>query len=223
LGGNRSSDWLPPTGHRDCSAGAVVKTIGVTGGIGSGKSTAVQILAELGAFVIDADRVGHEIYRPGTAGWDAIVAAFGRDIVAADGTIDRKRLGAMVFADPSQLARLNAIAHPLIRAAVGARIAAQRAVGAPLPIVVEAALLVEAKWDSLVDEVWLITADPAVVEERLAAQRGLDAAAVAARRQAQLSDEERAARADVIIDNSGALPALRTQLERLWRERLLTA
>ncbi|MGH7785633.1 MAG: dephospho-CoA kinase, partial [Candidatus Binatia bacterium] len=131
-----------------------MKTIGVTGGIGSGKSTAVGILAELGAFVIDADRVGHEIYQPGTAGWDAVVAAFGRQVVAADGTIDRTRLGPIVFADPGQLARLNAIAHPLIRAAVGTRITAQRALDARRPIVVEAALLVEAQWDTLVDEVW---------------------------------------------------------------------
>jgi dephospho-CoA kinase len=151
-----------------------------------------------------------------------VVAAFGRQVVAEDGTIDRKRLGPIVFADSDQLARLNAIAHPLIRAAIGARLAAQRTVDARRPIVIEAALLVEAKWDGLVDEVWLITANQAAVERRLAAQRGLDAAAVAARRQVQLSDDERASRADVVIDNSGALPALRTQLERLWRERRLT-
>src|SRR5215813_2311277 len=141
-----------------------MKILGVTGGIGSGKSAASQILADLGAVVIDADRVGHETYRPGSAGWERVVQQFGRDVIAADGTIDRKRLGAIVFADPVQLARLNAIVHPLIRDAIGARIAAERAAGHAPAIVVEAALLVEANWDALVDEVWLVTADRTAVE-----------------------------------------------------------
>ncbi|MEO8602327.1 MAG: dephospho-CoA kinase [bacterium] len=195
-----------------------VKTIGVTGGIGSGKSAAVAILAELGALVIDADRVGHDVYLPGTVGWQSVVDAFGREVVAADGTIDRKRLGALVFADRSALARLNGIAHPLIREAIAERLAA--APGGDQPIVVEAALLVEAKWNALVDECWLVVARPDVVEARLVSQRGMDPAAIAARVRSQLSDAERAAHADVTIDNSGSLDALRTQIERLWRERL---
>jgi len=198
-----------------------VKILGLTGGIGSGKSTASQILAELGAVVIDADRVGHDAYRPGSAGWNRVVAQFGRDVLAADGTIDRKRLGAIVFADPVQLARLNAIVHPLIRDAIGARIAAERAAGHAPAIVVEAALLVEANWDALVDEVWLVTADRTAVEARLMAQRGLDPGAIAARVRAQIDDSERAARADVIIDNSGSPDALRTRLTTLWRERVV--
>ena len=198
-----------------------MKILGLTGGIGSGKSTASQILAELGAVVIDADRVGHDAYRPGSAGWNRVVAQFGRDVLAADGTIDRKRLGAIVFADPVQLARLNAIVHPLIRDAIGARIAAERAAGHAPAIVVEAALLVEANWDALVDEVWLVTADRTAVEARLMAQRGLDPGAIAARVRAQIDDSERAARADVIIDNSGSPDALRTRLTTLWRERVV--
>jgi len=198
-----------------------VKILGLTGGIGSGKSTASQILAELGAVVIDADRVGHDAYRPGSAAWNRVVAQFGRDVLAADGTIDRKRLGAIVFADPVQLARLNAIVHPLIRDAIGARIAAERAAGHAPAIVVEAALLVEANWDALVDEVWLVTADRTAVEARLMAQRGLDPGAIAARVRAQIDDAERAARADVIIDNSGSPDALRTRLTTLWRERVV--
>ena len=198
-----------------------MKILGLTGGIGSGKSTASQILAELGAVVIDADRVGHDAYRPGSAGWNRVVAQFGRDVLAADGTIDRKRLGAIVFADPVQLARLNAIVHPLIRDAIGARIAAERAAGHAPAIVVEAALLVEANWDALVDEVWLVTADRTAVEARLMAQRGLDPGAIAARVRAQIDDAERAARADVIIDNSGSPDALRTRLTTLWRERVV--
>lgn len=197
-----------------------MKVLGVTGGIGAGKSAATAILAELGAVVIDADRVGHETYQPGTVGWERVVAQFGRDVVAADGAIDRKRLGAIVFADPAQLARLNAIVHPLIRDAIAARIAAERAAGRTPAAVIEAALLVEAEWDALVDEVWLVTAKRDVVEERLKAQRGIDAAAIAARMRAQLSDEERAAHADVAIDNSGSLDALRARLTALWRERV---
>jgi dephospho-CoA kinase len=202
---------------------AAVKVLGVTGGIGSGKSAATEILAELGAVVVDADRVGHETYLPGTLGWDQVVAEFGREVVAADGSIDRRRLGAIVFADPARLARLNAIVHPLIRDTVAARIAAERSTGRAPAVVVEAALLVEAKWDALVDEVWLITAQRAAVEQRLRAQRGLDRAAIAARMRAQLSDAERAARADVVIDNSGSLQALRAQLTTLWRERVLNS
>lgn len=199
----------------------MVKTIGLTGGIGSGKSAASRILAELGALVIDADRVGHEVYLPGTPGWDQVVAAFGREVVAPDGSIDRKQLGARVFGSPAELARLNAIVHPLIRDAVAARVAAAR--GGQQPIVVEAALLVEAKWDALVDEVWLVTARPEIIEARLVEQRGMTRDAIAARVRAQLSDSERAARADVIIDNSGTPEALRTRIERLWRERLSPA
>jgi dephospho-CoA kinase len=198
-----------------------MKVIGLTGGIGSGKSGASAFLAERGATVIDADRVGHEAYAPGTPGWEQVVAEFGREVVAADGTIDRKRLGAMVFANPAKLARLNAIVHPLIRAAIARRVAAERSAARAPAIVIEAALLVEAKWDALVDEVWVVTARPAVIEERLVSQRGLDRAAIAARMAAQLDEASRAARADVVIDNSGSREALRAELDRLWRERVV--
>jgi dephospho-CoA kinase len=159
------------------------------------------------------------VYAPGTPGFDQVVAAFGRDIVGADGAIDRKRLGAIVFGDAAALAKLNGIVHPLIRDAVAQRVAAARASGRA-PVVVEAALLIEARWDALVDEVWLVVASRAAVEERLASQRGMDSAAVAARMRAQLSDDERRAHADVVIDNSGSRDALRDAIERLWRTRL---
>jgi len=197
-----------------------VKILGVTGGIGTGKSAATAFLAELGAVVIDADRVGHETYLPGTRGWKQVVAEFGREVVAADGTVDRKRLGALVFADPAKLARLNAIVHPLIRDAIASRVAAERTAGRAPAVVVEAALLVEAGWDELVDEVWVVTARPEVIEQRLVAQRGLDPAAIAARVRAQIGDAERTARADVVIDNSGSAAALRRRLGALWRQRV---
>ena len=197
-----------------------MKTIGLTGGIGSGKSTAAKILADLGAEVIDADRVGHEVYQPGTPGWDQVVAAFGRGIVAADGTIDRKSLGAVVFADKAKLAELNAIVHPLIAQAVAQRLAHAGAAGKP--IVVEAAVLIEANWQTLVDEVWLVVASPEAVIARLGSQRGLSREAVEARVRSQLSDAERRAKSDVVIDNSGTLEELRALLSRLWKERVQT-
>jgi dephospho-CoA kinase len=198
-----------------------MKVVGLTGGIGSGKSVASRILGELGGLVIDADRVGHETYAPGMPGWEQVVAEFGRAVVAPDGTIDRKRLATIVFADADKLARLNAIVHPLIRAAIADRVAAARAAGGAPGIVIEAALLVEAKWDALVDEVWVVTARPEVIQERLIAQRGLDRAAIAARMAAQIDEAARAARADVIVDNSGSLETLRAQLTRLWRDRVV--
>ena len=199
--------------------GSRPSTVGLTGGIGSGKSAVAGMLADLGALVIDADEVGHEVYAPGTIGWRRVIDAFGKDVVAADGRIDRGQLGRVVFAEPTQRARLNAIVHPLIHDALAARLAAARGAGR-VPIVIEAAVLVEANWVTLVDEVWLVVARRDLVERRLIEQRGIDPAAVAARMRAQLSDEQRAARAAVIIDNSGTLAELRTQVERLWRERL---
>lgn len=195
-------------------------TIGLTGGIGSGKSTVAEILAELGAFVVDADRVGHEVYLPGTPGWERVVGAFGREVVAADGTIDRKALGAIVFADPRQLARLNAIVHPLIGQAVRERVASASAENPERPVVVEAALLVEAKWYELVDEVWVVEVDPEVVIERVTASRPMDVAAVQARIDAQLSNRDRRRVADVVITNDGTPAELRAEVERLWRERI---
>jgi dephospho-CoA kinase len=185
-----------------------MKTIGVTGGIGSGKSTVVGLLSELGAYVIDADRVGHHVYRPDSEGWRRLVEAFG------------ERLGAIVFSDQESLQRLNSIVHPLIRAEIGDRIRERREAGFSGPIVVEAAVLIEAGWTSLVDEVWVVVAGRAAVVGRVAKQRGLDNAAVETRIRAQLSDDQRRPHATVVIDNSGSETALRAEIERLWRERL---
>ncbi len=200
------------TGRRLC-------TVGLTGGIGSGKSAVAAILGELGALIIDADQIGHQVYAPGTVGWRRVVEAFGSEVVGADGCIDRARLGQQVFADAEQRARLNGIVHPLIRDTLVARIGLERQAGRA-PIVIEAAVLIEANWQDLVDEVWLVTARRDVVERRLAAARRMDSGAVAARLRAQLSDDQRAEHAAVIIDNNGTPAELRTQVERLWRERL---
>ena len=191
-------------------------TIGLTGGIGSGKSTVATMLEELGASVIHADVVGHEVYLPQTDGWHQVVAAFGRDILKPDDTIDRQKLGAIVFQDPEALKRLNEIVHPLIYAEVRRRIDALQASGFSLPIVVEAAILIEANWLPLADQVWLVVAGKEVVVERLSNQRGLSPEDVSRRVDAQLSDVERRNVADVVIDNRGSIEELRAQVRSAW-------
>jgi dephospho-CoA kinase len=193
-----------------------MKTIGLTGGIGSGKSTVAALLEELGARVIHADTVGHEIYRPDTEGWRRVTTSFGKGILAPDRTIDRKKLGALVFGDPEALKRLNAIVHPLMFAEIQRRIQSSRAAGWSRPIVVEAAVLIEANWLPLVDEVWLVVATRQAVIERVGGQRRLSAQEVAARVDAQLGDAERRRFAHVIIENTGSLDDLRQAVVALW-------
>jgi dephospho-CoA kinase len=191
--------------------------VGLTGGIGAGKSTVAAILAELGARVIDADRIGHEVYRPGTEGHRRVVAAFGPGVVAADGTIDRRALGAIVFADPAARTRLNAIVHPLLAAEVGRRLAAARAEGFTAPIVVEAAILLEAGWQSLVDRIWVVSTARENAIARVMASRELTRAEVERRLDAQMPDAERRRLADVVIENDGTPAALRAEVEKAWR------
>jgi dephospho-CoA kinase len=191
--------------------------IGLTGGIGAGKSTAASLLSELGARVIDADRIGHEVYRPGSEGFRRVVDAFGAGIVAPDGTIDRRALGAVVFADPAARARLNAIVHPLIAEEVARRIAAARDAGSRAPIVVEAAVLLEAGWRPLVDRVWVVTASRENAVARVMAARGLTRDEVERRLDTQMPDAERRRLADLVIENDGPPPALRAKVEDAWR------
>ncbi|MEW6297301.1 MAG: dephospho-CoA kinase [Thermodesulfobacteriota bacterium] len=194
-----------------------MKTIGLTGGIGSGKSTVSQLLAELGAFVIDADKVGHEIYLPGKEAWHKVVEAFGRDILAADQTIDRKKLGAVVFRSGEARKQLNAIVHPLMFHDIKRRITAKRAEGFTKPIVVEAAILIEANWLPLVDEVWVVITGKSAVLERVAAQRGLSPQDTEARIASQLADAERMKYAHVVIPNDGSVADLRERITREWQ------
>jgi dephospho-CoA kinase len=198
-----------------------VLTIGLTGGIGSGKSTVTRILGDLGGRIIDADRIGHEVYRPGTVGWTRVVEAFGQDIVSSDGTIDRRKLGAKVFSDPSALRRLNAIVHPLIAEEVRSRIERWREEDPSAPVVVEAAVLLEAGWDELVDEVWVVVTDPHLAVERVTRDRGLAAEEVRKRIASQLPDEKRREAADCVLSNTGSLEELREAVERAWKRRTL--
>jgi dephospho-CoA kinase len=191
--------------------------IGLTGGIGSGKSTVSAMLADLGARVVDADKIGHFVYRPASEGFRAVVEAFGREVVAADGTIDRARLGAIVFADPEARARLNAIVHPLIGAELAARIAAARDDGYEGPVVVEAAILIEAGWRAIVDQLWVVSVKRETAIARVVGSRNMSRADVERRIDTQLSDAERRRQADVVIENDGDVDALRAQVEAAWR------
>ena len=193
-------------------------TIGLTGGIGSGKSTVAGVLKDLGAELVDADRVGWQVYRTGTGGYQAVVDEFGDEIVGPDGEIDRERLGSIVFGDPARMEALTGIVWPLIADAVADRIAEEAARGTSI-LVVEAAVLFEAGWENLFDEIWVVTARKEIAVERLISRGGVTAESVRARVAAQIPDEERVRRADVVIDNGGDLTKLRKSVESVWRER----
>lgn len=195
-------------------------TIGLTGGIGSGKSTVTKILAELGAPIIDADKVGHAIYAPGGPAYDDMIAAFGEGLLADDRTIDRRKLGPIVFADPAALKRLNSIVHPRMFARMRQMIDAMRAGGEARPIVVEAAILIEANWLPLFNEIWLVVAAKDRVIERVERDRGLAREQTEARIKAQLSDAERRKHAAIVITNDGAIDDLRATLAETWRAAL---
>lgn len=195
--------------------------IGLTGGIGSGKSVVGRMLAELGAHVIDTDKVGHRVYEPKSEGFDRLVATFGKSIVGSDGTIDRKRLGAIVFADAARRAELNAIVHPLIFGEIMREIAETRNRGFAGHIVLEAPILVEAKGTGLVDQIWVVAAPPDAVRGRLARDRSMSRAEIDARVGAQLDDAERQRHADVVIENDGDLASLRKVVEAAWKTLLV--
>jgi dephospho-CoA kinase len=195
-------------------------TIGLTGGIGSGKTTVTNILAELGAPIIDADKVGHAIYAPGGPAYADMIAAFGNGILADDRTIDRSKLGPIVFTDPAKLKRLNAIVHPKMYARMREMIDAMRTAGEARPIVVEAAILIEANWMPLFNEIWLIVAAKERVIERVQRDRGLASVQVEARIKAQLSDDERRKHAAFVIRNDGTIDDLRAKLAETWRAAL---
>ncbi len=193
-----------------------MKVIGLTGGIGSGKSTVAALLAELGAVVIDADRVGHEALSPATEAWRQVVAAFGRQILKPGGEIDRKQLGKIVFKSPSALSKLNSIMHPPIHDAIKARLERCRRQGVDV-VVIEAPLLVEVGWASMVDEVWVTVASKATVLGRLEQGMGLSPADSQARIRSQLSSQERGKHADVVINTELGLDELKTKVKGLWQ------
>jgi dephospho-CoA kinase len=193
--------------------------IGLTGGIGTGKSEVARMLSELGAVMINADQVGHEAYTPNSEIWREVVEAFGEGILLDTGEIDRQKLGAIVFAQPEQLTKLNQIMHPRMARMVEQGIQELRDQGVSV-VVVEAALLFEAGWDTLVDEVWVTNSGPGQVVPRLQARTGLDEQEIRKRIDSQMPAEERLSRSDVVVDNSGNLAALRSTVKSLWDSRV---
>lgn len=192
--------------------------LGLTGGIGAGKSTVAEALTELGAVVIDADRIAREVVKPGTEGLAEVVAAFGEDVLDGDGALDRPALGRIVFADDAKRQKLNGILHPRI----GARTAEMVAEAADDAVVVhDVPLLVENGMGAAFALVVVVDAPLDVRVGRLVDTRGMTAEDARARIAAQADDDARRAAADVWLENAGAADALREQVERLWHERLV--
>ena len=193
--------------------------IGLTGGIGTGKSEVASLLQSLGAAVISADEVGHEAYAPNSESWREVVDTFGKEILQPSGEIDRQKLGAIVFSDPQQLEKLNAIMHPRMARMVADRIQVLRDQGASTAVV-EAALLFEAGWDSLVDEVWTTDSSVESVVERLQARNGMDEKEARRRIDSQMDPAERIERSDLVVDNSSDVSALEQTVMALWENRV---
>ncbi|MFE5404775.1 dephospho-CoA kinase [Streptomyces sp. NPDC056580] len=189
--------------------------VGLTGGIGAGKSEVSRLLVEHGAVLIDADRIAREVVAPGTPGLAAVVDAFGVDVLTADGSLDRPRLGSVVFADPGKLAVLNAIVHPL----VGARSRELEAAAAEDAVVVhDVPLLTENGLAPLYDLVIVVDAGPATQLDRLVRLRGMTEDDARARMAAQATREQRREIADIVIDNDVPLDTLRKRVAEVWDE-----
>ena len=199
--------------------------IGLTGGIASGKSTVTTYFRDRGISVIDADILGHRTYEPGTDTFNAVIATFGEDLRAADGTIDRRVLGGKVFGKPEELKRLTDIVWPGIRKLASTELSNLEVAGNELAVL-EAAVLFEAAWDDMVDEIWVVVVEPDLAVKRLATRNNLDEDAARARINSQLTNAERTSRANIVIENNSSLDALQTAIEREWEQlqtRLRTA
>jgi dephospho-CoA kinase len=191
--------------------------LGLTGGLGSGKTRVAQTLQELGAAVVDADQLAREAVAPGTPGWRAVVEAFGGEYLCADGLLDRRKLSRLVFADEAARRRLEAIIHPVVRQLLRERVKALERAGAPV-VVLEVPLLFEAGFADEVDKVVVVAAPEEVRLRRALARDRLTAKETRQRLAAQLPLGEKVRRADYVIDNSGPWEETRRQVERLWEE-----
>ena len=195
--------------------------IGLTGGIASGKSTVSDFLAALGAVVIDADKLAREVVRPGQPGWQRIKETWGEEYFLPDLNLDRKKLGRAVFSTPAVRSKLDELLHPCLKAAVKEKIAFWlTADNKPPMLVIDAALLLEAGWEDLVDEVWVVFCPPDLQLARLRLRDNFSEAEARARCEAQMSPAERQAKADVLLNNAGTEAELKSQVKKLWEERL---
>jgi dephospho-CoA kinase len=191
-----------------------MRVLGLTGGIGSGKSMVAQLFARLGAVVIDADQLAREVVEPGQPALEEIVATFGRDVLLPDGRLDRAKLAGIIFADPVERAKLDAITHPRIRARMDEEIKARRS--GPGVLIVDIPLLYENDRTYSVERVIVVWVDPQTQLRRIRQRDGLSADAAGQRIAAQMPLEAKRARADHVIDNSGAREDTRRQVEAIY-------
>ncbi|HHT02320.1 MAG TPA: dephospho-CoA kinase [Firmicutes bacterium] len=191
--------------------------IGLTGGIGSGKSTVSNMLRELGAVIIDADVIARQVVRPGEPAWQELQERFGREIIRPDGSLDRRRLGEIAFHNSQALQDLNRITHPRIRERIIERIDQLRQMNVRV-VVVDAPLLLEAGLTDIVDQVWVVDVDHETLVKRVQLREGFTAEQVEARLQAQMAPEEKRRRADVVIDNRGNVGQTQEQVLQLWHK-----
>jgi dephospho-CoA kinase len=191
-----------------------VLVVGLTGGIGSGKSTVARLLADRGAVIVDADAITREVQEPGTPAFAAMVERFGPGIVAGDGTLDRAAVADIVFADPDALADLNKIVHPAVGAEIARRMTELAETDAV--VVLDVPLMVESRRGYPVAGLIVVDVDPEVAVARVVGQRGMREADVRARMANQASRDERLARADRVIDNGGTLADLERQVDGAW-------
>ena len=189
-------------------------TIGLTGGIGTGKSEVLSILRDLGASTVQADLLAHEIYSPGKPAWQDIIHTFGSEILTAEQQINRKKLGEIVFADKNKLSKLNQIVHPRIFEHLKELIEKQEMAGVRL-LVIEAAVLIEAEWTEMVDSVWVVKASRSIIIDRLKGKTTLSEKQITQRINAQISDAKRQEKANEIITNNGDKSELRDQVRKL--------
>ena len=189
--------------------------IGLTGGIGTGKSELSHILRDLGAVVIESDKVAHQSYEPGTTAHGLIVKLFGEDVLDGSGFIDRKSLGKIVFADTARRLKLEKIVWPATRELTLALLEKETVRGTRV-VVVEVPKLFESGWDKLADVVWTVEAPQSVVIQRVERRSGMSESDTKARIAAQFTRQERVDRADIVIENDATLEDLRNQISKLW-------
>ena len=197
-----------------------MKIIGLTGGIATGKSQVSSMLSELGAIIIDADIVAREVVQKGLPAWQQIKDEFGQEYLLSNGELNRKKLGKLVFTNPDALAKLNSITHPAIKGRIEDRINNLKAQDFKGVVVVDAALLLETGWETMVDQVWVVDAPIEKRIERLMIRDNFTRDQALSRINSQMSQQERIAKADKIIYNNSDIDSLREQVQRIWNETL---
>jgi len=190
--------------------------IGLTGGIACGKSTVRDILEKQGAHVIDADKLGHKSYEPGQKAYKKIIETFGVKVLHEDNTIKRKALGSIVFSDKAKMRKLEGVVWPCIREMILQQIADIQKCNEEKTVVVEAAVLLEAGWNDMMDQVWVVAVDPVTARERLMARNSLTKEDADKRIAAQMTNEERTQKADVVIWNKGSKEDLTFEVLKAW-------